>query len=77
MIKLTRIYLVGCNTLAELQVQVGICVALFKACADELLKIGAGVTLEVGAKANIVACFAALITVGPHLFAIRECGEKC
>ncbi|KAJ1300180.1 hypothetical protein OPQ81_011932 [Rhizoctonia solani] len=51
------------TTVADLKVAVGLCVSLMKGCADELLKIGAGVALDVDAKANIVASIAALITL--------------
>lgn len=42
---------------------VDVLVAVFKTCAEELLKIGAGVTVDVEAKASIVACISAVITV--------------
>ncbi|QRV87068.1 transmembrane protein [Ceratobasidium sp. AG-Ba] len=55
--------LLACGTKAELQVAVGVLVALFKGCSDELLKIGAGVTIDVEAKASIVACVCSIITL--------------
>ncbi|KAG8684304.1 hypothetical protein FRC11_012293 [Ceratobasidium sp. 423] len=51
------------ESLVDLKVAVGVCVDLIKACADELLKIGAGVNVDVAAKADIVACVAAIITL--------------
>ncbi|QRV87002.1 hypothetical protein RhiJN_15020 [Ceratobasidium sp. AG-Ba] len=55
--------LLACGTKAELHVAVGVLVALFKGCSDELLKIGAGVTIDVEAKASIVACVCSIITL--------------
>ncbi|CAE6403009.1 unnamed protein product [Rhizoctonia solani] len=55
--------LVSCSTIAELTVAVDVLVALFKGCADDLLKIGAGVVVTAEAQANIVACIAGLITL--------------
>ncbi|QRV72101.1 hypothetical protein RhiJN_00115 [Ceratobasidium sp. AG-Ba] len=55
--------LLACGTKAELQVAVGVLVALFKGCSDELLKIGAGVTIDVEAQASIVACVCSIITL--------------
>ncbi|KAF8597371.1 hypothetical protein BDV93DRAFT_562408, partial [Ceratobasidium sp. AG-I] len=46
-----------------LAVAVEVLVALFKGCADELLKIGAGVVVSTEAHASIVACFVATITL--------------
>lgn len=54
---------VGCTSIAELDVAVDVLVALFKTCSDDLLKIGAGVVVSVDVQANIVACIAATITV--------------
>lgn len=55
--------LLACNTIAELHVAIDVLVALFKTCADDLLKVGAGVVVDVEAKASIVACIAAVITL--------------
>lgn len=54
---------VACGTVAELEVAVKVLVALLKTCADDLLKVGAGVTVTVEAQASIVTCVAGIITV--------------
>ncbi|CUA77103.1 hypothetical protein RSOLAG22IIIB_12552 [Rhizoctonia solani] len=51
------------STIAELQIAIAACVASLKVCADALLKLGAGVVVDAAAKADIVACIAALITL--------------
>ncbi|KAF8758442.1 hypothetical protein RHS01_02269 [Rhizoctonia solani] len=51
------------NSVAELKVAIAVIVALFKECGDELLKIGAGVAIDVDAHASIVACVSAVITL--------------
>lgn len=56
-------FTVACTTLADLEAHVKILVAVFQGCADELLKVGANVAVDVEAKASIVACIAAIITV--------------
>ncbi|CAE7152945.1 unnamed protein product [Rhizoctonia solani] len=55
--------LTSCGSLAELNVAVDVLVALFKGCADDLLRIGAGVVVTVEAQASIVACIAGIITL--------------
>ncbi|KAJ1308124.1 hypothetical protein OPQ81_003847 [Rhizoctonia solani] len=57
------------NTLVELKALIAVIVTLFKGCADELLKIGAGVVVDVDAQASIVACVAAIITLLVKVFA--------
>lgn len=58
---------VGCETIAQLEVAVKALVAVCSACADDLLKIGAGVTVDAEARASIVACVAAILTVSPTI----------
>ncbi|KAF8597370.1 hypothetical protein BDV93DRAFT_562407 [Ceratobasidium sp. AG-I] len=55
--------LLGCNSILELKIAVGVLVALLKACAGDLLNTGAGVAVSDEAQASIVACFAATITL--------------
>ncbi|CAE6437357.1 unnamed protein product [Rhizoctonia solani] len=55
--------LISCGTIAELSVAVDVLVALFKGCADDLLKIGAGVAVTAEAQASIVACVCGIITL--------------
>ncbi|KAG8710328.1 hypothetical protein FRC11_004640 [Ceratobasidium sp. 423] len=55
--------MVGCNTVADLTVAVDAIVALLKGCSDELIKIGAGVSVTADAQASIVACIAGIITL--------------
>ncbi|CAE6527703.1 unnamed protein product [Rhizoctonia solani] len=55
--------LLACTTIAELEVAVKALVAVFKICADDLLKIGAGVVVEVDAKLSIIACVCSIITL--------------
>ncbi|KAG9123625.1 hypothetical protein FRC07_014480 [Ceratobasidium sp. 392] len=55
--------LLGCGTKSELFVAVDALVALFKGCADELLKVGAGVSLTVEAKASIIASICEMISL--------------
>jgi hypothetical protein len=54
---------VGCATLVELEAAVHVLVGLFQTCADELLKVGAGVAVDVEAQVSIVAGVAAIISV--------------
>jgi hypothetical protein len=54
---------VGCATLVELEAAIRVLVDLFQTCADELLKVGAGVAVDLEAQASIVACLSAIITV--------------
>ncbi|KAH7332926.1 hypothetical protein B0J17DRAFT_721704 [Rhizoctonia solani] len=53
----------ACGSIAELNVAVDVLVALFKGCADDLLKIGTDVAVTVEAQASIVACIAGIITL--------------
>ncbi|CAE6438378.1 unnamed protein product [Rhizoctonia solani] len=53
----------ACNTLAELEIAVGVLANIFTGCADDLLKIGAGVVVTAEAQASIVACIAGIITL--------------
>ncbi|CAE6459125.1 unnamed protein product [Rhizoctonia solani] len=56
----------GCvhlDSLADVSVALNACIELIKACSDELLKIGATVTLDAKAKEDIVAFVAAIITL--------------
>ncbi|CUA77841.1 hypothetical protein RSOLAG22IIIB_12859 [Rhizoctonia solani] len=55
--------LTACATIADLHIAADVLVALFKGCADDLLKIGAGVAVTVEAQASIVACIAGIITL--------------
>ncbi|KAG8726600.1 hypothetical protein FRC10_006931, partial [Ceratobasidium sp. 414] len=54
--------LLGCGTKAELSVAIDALVALFKIYANDLLKIGAVVSIAAGAKASIVACICSINT---------------
>ncbi|CAE6440612.1 unnamed protein product [Rhizoctonia solani] len=54
---------VNAGTIADVKVAIDACVEVIKVCADALLKIDAGVTVDAVAKADIVACIAALITL--------------
>lgn len=62
-VKAKILALLACGTVAELEVAVKVLVALLKTCADDLLKVGAGVTVTVEAQASIVTCVAGIITV--------------
>ncbi|KDN35466.1 hypothetical protein RSAG8_11549, partial [Rhizoctonia solani AG-8 WAC10335] len=53
--------LLDCATFAELDVAAKVLVAVFQACADDLLNIGAGVSVAADAKLSIVACIASII----------------
>ncbi|CAE6481180.1 unnamed protein product [Rhizoctonia solani] len=55
--------LTSCTSVAELTTAVDVLVALFKGCADDLLKIGAGVVVTAEAQASIVACVIGMITL--------------
>lgn len=55
--------ILGCNTVADVTVAIHALVAVITGCADELLKIGAGVQVVAEAKLNIAACIAAILTV--------------
>ncbi|KAB5588338.1 hypothetical protein CTheo_8224 [Ceratobasidium theobromae] len=55
--------LAGCGTIAELTVAVHALVAAIQICANDLLRVGAGVVVDVEAKASIVACLVATITL--------------
>lgn len=53
----------ACDTIAQLQVAVQALVVVLTTCANDLLNVGANVSVGVEAQANIVACVAAIITV--------------
>ncbi|KAG8679490.1 hypothetical protein FRC08_016952, partial [Ceratobasidium sp. 394] len=55
--------LLGCGTKAELSAAIDVLVGLFKGCAEDLLKVGAGISITVEAKASIVACICSIITL--------------
>ncbi|CAE6451159.1 unnamed protein product [Rhizoctonia solani] len=55
--------LLACATIAELEVAVKALVAVLKICADDLLKVGAGVVVAADAKLSIIACVCSIITL--------------
>lgn len=70
------IILVACVTLVELEVAIKALISVFQTCADELLKVGAGVAVDVDAKASIAACVAATITVSLLSISTHVCKLK-
>ncbi|KAB5588334.1 hypothetical protein CTheo_8220 [Ceratobasidium theobromae] len=62
--------LVACDTIAQLQVAVQALVVVLTTCANDLLNVGANVSVGVEAQANIVACVAAIITL-----LVRVCAQ--
>ncbi|KAH7332978.1 hypothetical protein B0J17DRAFT_721814 [Rhizoctonia solani] len=52
-----------CLDIEDAKVKIAAIVALFKGCSDELLRIGAGVAVNVEAKASLVACIVKIITL--------------
>ncbi|KAH7332943.1 hypothetical protein B0J17DRAFT_140446 [Rhizoctonia solani] len=55
--------LLGCATMSELEVACKALVATFQICADDLLKIGAGASVNAEAKLSIIACVVSLVTL--------------
>ncbi|CAE6407800.1 unnamed protein product [Rhizoctonia solani] len=60
--------LVACGSIADLNVAVDLLVVHIRACADDLLKVGAGVAVSSDAQASIVACIAGVITLFVRAF---------
>ncbi|KDN44224.1 hypothetical protein RSAG8_05697, partial [Rhizoctonia solani AG-8 WAC10335] len=52
-----------------LEPKIAVVVALLKGCADELLRVGAGVVVAADAKASLVACIVSIITLCVQVFA--------
>ncbi|KAG8694645.1 hypothetical protein FRC08_008344 [Ceratobasidium sp. 394] len=53
--------LLACATIVELDVAIKALIVALKGCSDELHKIGAGVAVDVEAKASIVLCICSII----------------
>ncbi|CCO31927.1 hypothetical protein RSOLAG1IB_10395 [Rhizoctonia solani AG-1 IB] len=60
--------LLALKTIAEIKIALAVITGLFRGCADDLLKIGAGVVAETEATTSIVACFSAIITLFVKIF---------
>lgn len=58
-----------CVTLDDLKVNIAVVIALLKGCADDLIKLGAGVVVDADAKVSLVACIASIITLCVQVFA--------
>ncbi|CUA77104.1 hypothetical protein RSOLAG22IIIB_12553 [Rhizoctonia solani] len=55
--------LLTCGTLAELEVAVKALIAVCQICADDLIKIGANVSVTADAQLSIIACVCSIITL--------------
>ncbi|CAE6459131.1 unnamed protein product [Rhizoctonia solani] len=55
--------LLACKTIAEAEAAAKVVIALLQICADDLLKIGAGVQIQEDAKMSLVVCVASIITL--------------